>query len=122
MSEFSRVLEGVGLVNNGLNELRQRGGKLMANLEGRPDLRIDSLNPLVFEQYGRIFNRGPMIAGRLAICGLAASERYDESVGLYLVAQVPQLPTMYGFALQEAEQANRLALAVGRPDVYFEER
>ncbi len=104
------TLEIVHTLNGSLETLYQGGTPLMLDMDGKPDLRIDSFMPLIYEPYNRFRNRAPRITGSIALRGFLTAPSLSDPEGTFMWAGVEAGKNAYGIALHELD----LVVNIGR--------
>ncbi|MEK9196268.1 MAG: hypothetical protein AAB914_02770 [Patescibacteria group bacterium] len=67
MSEFKEAKNCLRDINKGLEVAGVEGDQPTIRFSGRPDFRVIEFDPLAYEEYGRLFGRGPKLYGRFAL-------------------------------------------------------
>jgi hypothetical protein len=99
---------GFDVLSLGLQKRYEEGSPVRLTVDGRPKLHILSFQPLVYEQYGHIFKRGPHIYGSLALrTFLTAPHPYG---GAFIYAGVQAGDDSYGLEMDGYNSAHRVVI------------
>lgn len=112
---YKAILDTATELNREIAILRSEGKTLPLTIEGRPRLKIESFDPLVYTKYGMFSDRAPHVSGKLALRAIMASETDDDNALVYLAAETEV--AIYGFSIDGAEVLNGIAAALGKPEL-----
>ena len=85
MSRRAETIEALTQVSHRLETAAEGNEPFTCKFDGRPVIQITSFNPFVYEKYGML-HRGPRLAGRFALVGVAWAERpYQDDVLPFVV-------------------------------------
>ena len=112
---YKAILNAANELNREIATLRSQGKMLPLVIDGRPRLKIESFDPLVYTNYGMFSDRAPHVSGKLALRAIMASETNDDNALVYLAVETEV--AVYGFSLGEAEVLNGIASALGKPEL-----
>ena len=94
----------------------------MLAVNGRPSLEVLSWDPFAYENYGRWYNRAPIVAGQLALRAIISAPTEDDRAVLFYGVEGGQ--KRYGFMINANSPmhlftANRVIADLGHPEFYM---
>lgn len=112
--------EALELINTRIAVLAKDGKKVLVDIDDRAQLRIHNLDPLVFEPFGKLLNRGPHIVGRAAVHGFIEYNPRGSEL-LHAVAAIQAGGEMYGVVLDGGQMLTEAAAKIGFPQFVFDD-
>ncbi len=108
---------GLGHINDGLMELHELDAPLMVALHKKPQFEIISFRPLVYDNYGLLHNRAPIVSGNLGLRALLNMPHPDSGAVIY--GGLKAEDTAYGFLVDDPRQLNDTIVELGRTEQAF---
>ena len=115
---FEETNNSLAALNNRLDAFYKKGDPATLIVNARPQLHIMSFSPIVYEKYGHIRNRAPIVCGTLALREFLTQPHPDGGAVVYGAAQAES--TGYGFRISDVNVINRTAIYLGFPENAFE--
>jgi len=103
---MNRTQEEIGRLNAQLRDRTNEEGELRITFEGRPAVKILSLEPLQYETYGLI-RRGPKLMGKFVLSALFSEPKEDDRAMLWIAFQTGE-DEIYAHPEKSADVANDL--------------
>lgn len=98
----------LSVLHDEVNWRYQHGRPIAVAVNGRPQLHIWSLRPLVYDRYGSFLNQAPYVSGQLALRGFLWSPGTDGGAAIYS-AMDTGIET-YGFFMNPQNQTHMQTL------------
>lgn len=116
---YAETKEKLGELNDALATRYRTGEPVVMNVVGKPQLRIESFEPLVYEKYGSFRNKPPHVNGAVVLRAVLSHPGPEGGAVLYTAVEAGSQG--YGFVLDGHNPRNRAALSdvameVGIPD------
>ncbi len=103
--------DAIAVMNGRISDAALHGEYCRVTYVGLARIRVHSVEPLVYDKFGLIRNRGPHLAGRFALAGFMAHVSEDRSV-VYPYAVLDANSALYG-VLASTALLNQVSRAIG---------
>lgn len=96
---FEETSLALKLINHRLKICHSEGERIEWDYHGKPQFRIMSFEPIVYEKYGFFRNRAPVVAGSLVLREFLVGREIYSGDTVIMAAMQAEADTGYGFYL-----------------------